>query len=149
MAFDFGVQDKIGKKGEAIFLAKYPEFKHIGSDIWTKNDFVNAKGEVVELKTDTYDMDRTPNFFIEVFSKDTTFSPGGFFRSNNATYYVYFFLKNRTAFWFKPEDLIRKMDNPGFFNRELIKVANLEYNTLGLTINRDYFNDILLKKETW
>ncbi len=71
--FDFDVQLEVGKRGEAFLLAQHPELRPApeGERRWDLLRHTPVPAPVdevvsyVEVKTDTYDPECTPNFFME------------------------------------------------------------------------------------
>lgn len=131
-----------GDAGEALFLEANPEYRKGRYDSYT--DFQSdLNGTTVELKTDTYSMERTPNFFIERYSSDQTMLPGGPYRNLNTTYWVYYFLEQDTAFWFHPRDLVERIHELGLDDENtLVPIRNRGYNTLGWKIPRSAVEDL-------
>jgi hypothetical protein len=77
--FSFQAQLSIGDKGEKDFQEHYSKFKPIKSTD-RRIDFELCDGKTVELKTDSYDMSRTENFFFEILSCTKSKKPGGVYR---------------------------------------------------------------------
>ena len=111
--FDFQKQLKVGAKGEELFLSLYP---NVTKTDGIKHDF-EWNGKTIELKTDTYSMEDTPNFFMEHISDVKSMdSPktkmGGPWRAleDGVDYFVYMFSKQKKCFWFRPKDLVKFLD---------------------------------------
>lgn len=111
--FDFKKQLKIGAKGEDLFLSLYPEAKKADG---IKYDFT-WRGKSVEIKTDSYDMGATPNFFFEHISdvksmESAKTKMGGPWRAleDGVDYFVYLFSTQKKCFWFKPKPLVEFLD---------------------------------------
>jgi hypothetical protein len=115
MAYSFADQLKVGEWGEATLLEYYPHplvplapadglvgglKARRKADFWRVSD-----GGLVEVKTDTWSMDATPNFFMERYSDREKQSPGGPWRAlqDGISSFVYLFPKDRT--WFEFQDL--------------------------------------------
>lgn len=99
--FSFKEQLELGKKAESEFIKKYKGPKlhpHDGREY----DFDREDGAKVELKTDTYDMDKTPNFFIERWSVVEKQKPGSVWQSyeKGVDVFVYYFINNGVYFEF-------------------------------------------------
>jgi hypothetical protein len=56
---DFKEQLEVGNIGEEAFEIAYPEFKRVGGG--RKHDLINAKGEKVEVKTESRSLSATKN----------------------------------------------------------------------------------------
>lgn len=107
--FDFKKQLTVGAKGEDLFLSLYPEVKKADG---IKFDFT-WKNKTIELKTDTYSMEDTPNFFMEHLSDAKNAAKlGGPWRALNdgVDYFVYLYQKQKKCFWFKPAPLVKFLD---------------------------------------
>lgn len=114
-----------------------------------KSDFkVIETGELVELKTDYYSMEKTPNFFFERFSDVDKKKPGGPHQAilNGSSLFVYFYVKDLVFFEFNTEKLIKVLD-------ELIPslrptdVKNTSYVTRGYLVPRAKIIDIAVERK--
>jgi len=146
-----------GKKGEILFLSLTPDIKPIDSG--RKSDFISTKTNTkYELKSDYYDMS-TGNFFIERWSKapiEATAGkpfipgvPGGPYQAKEkgSHVYVYFFIQNRTVFYFNVDKLLAKLETLNLdVDFKLCSVQNEGYTTQGYKIPRELLSDVLLKK---
>ena len=70
----------VGDKGEKDFLFHYSKLKPVKSQE-RSIDFILASGKTVELKSDSYGMERTENFFMETLSGTSEGKLGGVFRA--------------------------------------------------------------------
>lgn len=137
--FNFDAQLKVGEQGEEFFLKCYRELNAMKSN--NKGfDLIVNEGETVELKTDTYSMDESANFFMEKFgnTKNIPKSLGGPWRAekDKINHFVYFFVKNLTFFWFEPKILCR------FLNKNIEKknaryIKNEGWTALGYIVPRE------------
>lgn len=103
MAWSFAQQLKVGNEGERLFLANYhaPIIKISHKD--KAGDFRRVDDwSLVELKTDTYQMDKTPNLFFEHTSNVEKGTPGGPWRTlkEGVDHFCYHYIKNKTYFEF-------------------------------------------------
>ena len=153
--FNFEDQRRIGDIGESDFLKVYEKMKPVKSLDDFRIDFTLKDGKTVELKTDSYDMGKTPNFFMEkstVSGEKTT--SGGPWRSkeHKIDYFVYYFVKNKVFFWFRPKELVKILDKLIAKNkmREMtIKNKNTRggyYEARGYKISRESVEPVLLKE---
>jgi hypothetical protein len=136
----------VGDAGEQIFLAYNPSYEKLGR---TDNvDFrCRETGDTAELKTDNYDMSRTPNLFIERYSSDATMKPGGPYRNLDTTWWIYYYIRNDHAMWFRPRELIQRLEERGLADEsQLIGIQNKGYTTWGWKIRRSDVLDIALCK---
>lgn len=136
--FDFNKQLTLGDKGEVDFIKKYAAFNPVKSkDL--KYDFLLMHSLTVELKTDSYDMNKTSNFFMEKDSNETG-KLGGPWRAlqDNIDYFVYYFIINGVYFWFKPCELCPVLDKLILDqNMSQVKIQNKGWVTSGYKINRN------------
>ena len=98
--FGFHEQNNIGKRGESLFIKKYPKWKANNLEEKCKEpDFKDKYGRKLELKFDVSKRARRDknglqlNFFMETISNDRKQTPGGVFRAQkeNVEFYVYMF----------------------------------------------------------
>lgn len=136
----------IGHKGEQLIKETYPN--HF--DWFVKSnasDFIYKKnGTPTEVKTDTYSINKTPNFFIERYSKQHRHSPGGPWQAweKGSRIFIYFFINDGKLFVFKNlqalivlvEDYVTERSIP------LIEVPNKGYITLGYKIPRKILSNL-------
>lgn len=104
--WDFKDQLAVGSRGEELFLEHYPRRLELIPEHYA--DFkVVSSGDIVELKTDTYNMNKTENFFIERWSDVTSpkKKPGSLWQSHakGATIFCYMFVRHNI--WFEFRDL--------------------------------------------
>jgi hypothetical protein len=150
--FDFQQQMGTGDAGEKDFQTYYPEFAPIKSKDDLKFDFTLNNGHKLELKTDTYRLDETPNFFMEYYSDSKNLKVGGPWRAYNdeIDLFVYYFVQDRTFFWFKTKELHQALENHlSLYNPKIKSVPNKGWITQGFAIPRDSLDKILLKKDTF
>lgn len=147
--FEFGEQFGIGKDGERDFINAYSRFQPtLSTD--RRWDIILWNGAKVELKTDTYRMNESPNYFLEQF----TVSYGqrkiaGPWRAKEdcADYFVYYFYKDATFFWFDPKTLCPVIDSYLVNSPMDYKyISNGTYYALGYPIARQAFDAVLMKK---
>ncbi len=136
-AFDFKDQLGVGDKGESLFALKYP--RELAKYEGREYDFtVKATGQKLELKTDTYSMEKSNNFFMERFSDVTSQKPGGPWRADQdkIDIFCYLFAMNNT--WFEFTDMpglvkeLERIVKP----RDFIYIKNKGWTTGGYKVNR-------------
>lgn len=140
--FTFEEQLKVGNKGEKIFTSLYKDIEKADG---IKYDFI-LNSKTIELKTDTYSMDKTPNFFMEHISDIKSGKLGGPWRAlnDNVDYFVYMFINEKMCFWFEPKPLVDFLD-------EHIKTAsykvirNRGWTSHGYAVKRDILKHLLVK----
>lgn len=126
-----------GKAGEALILELWPELTPIEGGC--KGDFTLGPHNVkVELKSDQYDMDATPNMFIERWSDVDKQKPGSVWQAitHDCNLFVYFYVKNKTAFVFDTVVLKNYLDLL-IPNLKPIKIYNHSWVTVGYKVPRD------------
>lgn len=145
--FDFKAQMNIGDKGESDFMRFYADLKPVKSPDRAA-DFILSDGKTVELKTDTYGMDETANFFMEIFSDSRTGSIGGPYRAlkDNIDYFVYYFKKDGTFFWFDTKTLCDTMTLIGT-KCKTRDIRNKGWTAQGHLVPREWLEVVLLKKD--
>lgn len=140
--FDFNEQLKVGSRGEEIFLERYPNKLSIypGRD----GDFITEDGKKIELKTDTYNMNKTSNFFIERYSDIDKKSPGSVWQASEhgCDIFCYMFVRHNTWFQFNdiPKLITRLEDLTS--NMGLIYIKNRCWITGGYKIPREELSDL-------
>jgi hypothetical protein len=137
MVFQFKKQLNIGDDGEKLFLKTYQSRQSKKAD-GIKFDFFIDDGKTVELKTDTYSMSRTPNFFMEYFGNKDSGAIGGPWRAlrDKVDYFVYLFLYDRTFFWFDPKTLCPFLDGE-INNLRPKEIPNRTWTTVGFAVPRE------------
>ncbi len=145
--FKFEKQLTVGSEGEKLFLELHPLLKKTDGLI---TDFeYNGKG--VELKTDTYSMDRTPNFFMEYVGSTENGKPGGPWRAarDNVDFFVYMFLVQRRCFWFRSKELSAFLD-VYCKHKRLVEIPNRTWVTTGYLVPRkDVEHLVVMKSGIW
>jgi len=142
--FGFKKQLTVGNKGEELFLRHYKGSEK--SDI-RKYDLL-YKGEKVELKTDTYPMEKTANFFMERYGSIEDGKIGGPWRAreDGVKHFVYFYLADKTFFWFESKALADYLDTYTKDKRGKT-VANRGYSSLGFAVPREDLRHLILKED--
>lgn len=142
--FTFNKQLDVGNKGETLFLKHY---KGSAKSPERKYD-LTYNGKKVELKTDTYPMQKTENYFMERYGSVEDKKVGGPWRAkeDGIDYFVYLFLANRVFFWFDTDTLVKFLDEHTK-NMRGKTVANKSYTTLGFCIARDDLKHLTIKED--
>lgn len=135
---DFSKSLEWGQAGEIEFIKLWPELTRENG---REYDFILPNGETVELKTDNYDMQRTENFFMERWSSWADKKPGGVWQSK-ATYFVYYFIKNQTAFVFDTIKLRHYLDTQKYGG---IQIKNKGWTTVGFKVPRKELESFIIK----
>lgn len=132
--FNFGTQLKVGNKGEESFLEAYPSLKRLGG---RKGDFELPDGQILELKTDSYDPIKTPNFFMERFGNIEKKTPGGPWKAarDGASLFVYSYSKTGQCHWFNTDQLIKFLEEKAEIFESRI-ISNKTWAALGYLVPR-------------
>jgi hypothetical protein len=140
--FNFKNQLNVGNVGENLFIECYKNAQKTDGRV---ADFI-MDGKTIELKTDTYSMDNTPNFFMERYGNIQTFADGGPWRAknDNLDFFVYMFLNQKTFFWFEPNSLC------GFLDKYILDlkpktIDNRTWAALGYAVSREACKDYIIK----
>lgn len=136
---------KEGHKGEELFE------ELVGNGIKRLDGLVadfEWGGKTLELKSDYYDMERTPNFFIERYSDIERKTDGGPWRSlrEGTDWFCYFYPKNRVAYLFNTKTLVKQLE-PIIKGLPLIEITNKTWVTGGYKIPRELLKEVCLKRK--
>jgi|SRR5882724_650284 len=146
--FSFKTQMAVGDLGESSFLKTYSELIPVKSTERAV-DFILKDGKTVELKTDDYAMERTANFFMEITSHGKL---GGPYRAqqDNVDFFVYYFIKNKTFFWFNTKTLCAKLDEIIPIHKFKLKtIQNRGWSAEGYAVPRELLECVLLKTDVF
>lgn len=128
-----------GKSGEALLQSLWPEL--VPTD-GRSGDFMLGTDKV-EVKSDSYDMEKTPNFFIERYSNNTKKSDGSVWQAlkHECMIFVYWYPTNKTAFVFR--DIVQLMNalDAIIADLEPIYIRNPGYYTVGYKVPRELLKD--------
>lgn len=144
MAANFYKDLKRGQDAEKKFLEQYGEFLEPLDG--RKGDFqIKGTNLKLELKTDSYDHDKWPNFIMEYYRSEK--KAGGPFQSleHGCRYFAYYFSKNDRLYLFDTYQLCRRITmliKKHKFPLEVI--SNGSYNTSYYRLPRALFDDIML-----
>lgn len=140
--FDFGTQKAAGKLGEAKFLELWPELKPTSG---LAGDFTTPSGAVVELKSDSYTIERTTNFFMERYGDIKRQAPGGPWQAmqHGCKYFVYYYPKSGVAYVFEVQQLVAQL-NALVPQLKMFTIYNSSWQTGGFKVPRVFLQDICL-----
>jgi hypothetical protein len=97
-AFSFKDQLAIGEDGERLFIECYP--RPLRKNHSRNSDLVClVTGERIELKTDTYPVGETDNFFIERWSNLEEQKPGSLWQSRRKADVFIYYYSNDGLYW--------------------------------------------------
>ena len=145
MTFSWKKQLEIGQHGEHLLLSNY--YTPIAPANTLTYDFIRLHdGGKIEVKTDTYSMLKTPNFFFERWGNVDEKKPGGPWRArkHRIDEFTYFFVLDSTYFVFndvkelcaRADKLLRRKDTEPKY------IKNRTYITMGYALPRDEFKDL-------
>ena len=147
---------RIGDIGESDFIKIYENLKPVKSVEDRKIDFTLNNGKTIELKTDSYSMSKTLNFFMEkntVLPDERTIS-GGPWRSkeHKIDYFVYYYVTEKVFYWFDPKTLCKFLDK--YIKKNELKAVSIpnkdskgnRFYSYGYKIPRESLVPILLKE---
>jgi len=149
--FGFKNQQNVGDKGESDFKESYKSLSPIKSEERAIDFHLNT-GESVEVKTDTYPMEKTANFFMETVSNSESGKLGGPFRArqDGVKFFVYYYLNNKQFFWFDTIKLCEKLEQLIAEKKYKIKsIKNKTWLTLGYAVPRADLESVLLKHDVF
>lgn len=142
MTFDFKKSLAAGQSGEELFDLADSDFTRTDG---YKGDFINKKtGAKLELKTDSYDINRTPNVFMERWSDKAKEKPGGPWQAkeHGCSIYAYYFLKNGIVFYYDIDRLINILESK---KRCQVWIRNRAWITSGYKVKREELTAALIK----
>lgn len=145
--FGFVKQLNVGNGGEDLFIQSYSDLNPKKGD-GRITDIILGDGKTIELKTDSYCMDKTPNIFIEHFGNREKKTLGGPWRAqkDKIDYFVYLYIKQKTFFWFKPIELINRVEHLYSIDKVEVKyIKNIKYETMGYLVDRKWIEDIIFR----
>lgn len=131
-----------GKHGEDIY------FEHRKDEIERldgyKSDFRCIKtGKGLELKTDSWSLAKTPNYFFEHIRNTKTGAPGGPWQAlaSGSEIFVYMYVNDLTYFTFDTTKLVERL-NEIIIPIRATNVYNASYITQGYKVPRDLLTDL-------
>lgn len=141
--FDFRKQLKFGQESEELFAEYYPRRLEPAKDL-TYDFLISSSRQKLELKTDSYSMLKTQNFFMERFSDVRKRSPGGPWRSvkDKVDIFCYLFSQNRTWYEFRKLPELVEMLNELTKGAQMTYVKNRTWVTGGFLVPREALKDL-------
>lgn len=149
--FGFKEQLNVGNSGEDLFIKLYKDLNPSKGD-GKIEDIILGDSKTIEIKTDSYDINKTPNLFIEHYGNISKKKFGGPWRAlnDNIDYFVYLFIKQRHFFWFSPKKLVERVEL--LHSRNMVEskyIRNPHYETLGYIVNRNLLTDIIIREDNF
>jgi len=140
--FSFKKQYDKGLKGEDYFCKCYHSLNPVKSSIREVDVFID-KNKKVEIKSDSYSEDDTPNIFIELIGNTKTGKLGGPFlsKSNSVDWFVYHYTKDKTFYWFDVNELCDFVDKNAHKYKQK-EIRNVAWSSIGICIPREDLKNI-------
>ena len=137
---------KKGQIGEEILMNLWPGLIRLDG---RKADFITPDGELMELKTDSYNMSSTDNFFIELLSDIDRNAPGGPAQAalHGSSLWCYMYSQNETMFVFNTFELLERVKTlvaTGLYRT--VDIPNKSWTTRGVLIPRAVLIDLATVK---
>lgn len=135
MAANFHKDLQAGKLGEEVFAKLFVGLRKTDG---RKGDFEQPNtGAKIELKTDMYGMQKTPNFFIERYSSVEVGSPGGPWQAaqHGCEYFVYWYAADQVGFVWRTADLVKQLEAI-MGQLKPVEVRNKRWTTVGFKVPR-------------
>jgi hypothetical protein len=141
--WNFQTQLKVGERGQELFQEAYPTTLEVYPQ--HDGDFIEVEsGKKLELKTDTYNMTKTENFFVERWSSLYDEKPGSFWQAygHGCQIFCYMFVRHNT--WFQFGDIPAAMDKVEKMTatKGYIYIKNRAWITAGYKIPREALSDL-------
>ena len=143
--FSFKAQLAVGTRGEELFLDNYPTKLEIHPD--RDGDFICTEtGRKIELKTDTYNIEKTDNFFIERWSSvySEPKKPGGVWQAvgHGCEIFCYYFVRHNIWFQFEDLEALCGRLNELTEGKGLVYIKNNGWTTAGYKVKRSDLADL-------
>ena len=142
-SWDFKKQLGVGDRGEELFLERYPRKLEIFSGREYDFTLKNSR-EKLELKTDTYNIKKSPNFFFERYSDVHRKTPGGPWRAHRDEIDIFCYMFVRHNIWFEFRNLPELVARLEVLTKKqgLIYIKNRGWVTGGFKVKRDDLIDL-------
>ncbi len=142
--FNFRTDLARGDVGEQQFLSTFPLYRKGEFVHQAEHDFVHSiSGATVELKTDYYSMDRTPNLIVERYSSIESGKVGGPYRhSSSLSYWVYYYIEDGVFLMYDAAQLMEKVDS---LRLPITEIPNRGYTTGVYKVRRQEVEDCLIE----
>lgn len=131
-----------GQKGEELLLKVWPGLTRLDG---RKHDFVDAQGKTYELKSDSYSIEKTKNFFIELVSNIQGFKVGGPAQAlkNETDFWIYMYPTSNVMFIFNTTELVEEINKLLISEQlQLSLIPNRGYSTIGVKMPRELLKHI-------
>lgn len=110
-SFSWKEQLQVGDRGEELLMEHYPSPLVVYPE--HRADFRRlSDGKLIELKTDTYGLDKTENLFIERWGNIEQRKPGGPFRArkDRVPVFIYYFIRHNVWLEFDSKELCKLVE---------------------------------------
>lgn len=134
-----------GRSGELLLASLWTELVPIEGG--RKGDFMLGNKKV-EVKSDSYGLQGSVNFFMERWSDEDKLKPGGPFQAleHGCQFFVYFYPTDKVAFVFDTGSLCRVLLKM-LPELKPVNIRNVRWNTVGYKIPREALKDIYVIKD--
>lgn len=141
MAFNMKQELGHGKRGELNIVEAYSDILVHSPDVSEYDIISIPNNKTIEVKTEyRYNLQNTPNFFMERYSDDVNYKLGGPWRAleDKVDLYVQYFIQDSILFIFSDlKSLVQGLDSQILGRRfVIIPQDHGRYNTLGIPIAR-------------
>lgn len=148
--WDFKAQIEIGNQGEAWLKTNYHQQLQKVDKLSPVGDFMRTDGKIIEIKTDTYPIERTPNFFFEMYSNLDSKSLGGPWRAydKGADIFLYFYVSSGVYYEFEDLHKLVRLTDEIIKTKKLrpIYIRNRGWTTTGYKIEREWVSSLYTER---
>jgi len=141
--FSFKAQLEVGNRGEELFMEHYPKKLVIYPE--RDGDFLEVySGKKIELKTDTYNMNKSENFFFERYSNNETKTPGSVWQAqgHGCDIFCYMFVRHNLWYQFNNLEALSTRLDEEYGKKGLIWIKNKGYFSAGWKVPRESLSDL-------
>lgn len=145
--WSFKAQLEVGSRGEELFLEHYPKKIIVYPE--RDGDFLEVySGKKIELKSDSYNINKTENFFFERYSNIETKTPGSVWQAigHGCDIFCYQFVRHNIWFQFNDLPALRDRLEELTAGKSMVWIKNQGWITGGFKIKRSDLEDLY---EVW
>jgi hypothetical protein len=138
---DFQKDLLTGQAGEELLHKMFPELVRLDGK---HADFITPDFQTLELKSDSYSMGKTKNYFIERWSDVYKKRPGGLWQAfgRGTNYFAYLYVPDKTCFVFRTHELITFLEQHKFSE---VYIRNRGWTTSGYKVPRALVAHLVVK----
>lgn len=141
--FSFKEQLEVGTRGEELFIEHYPKKLVVYPE--RDGDFLEVySGKKIELKTDTYNINKSENFFFERYSNVEKETPGSVWQAlgHGCDIFCYMFVRHNIWYQFNDLPALAQRLDEEYGKKGLIWIKNKGYVSGGWKVNRESLSDL-------